>query len=253
MLPSDAMWAGKLVVAALGVNVWASMVLIPGLYLGTLRGPAVLYALLPLVALAAGVGRRSPPILLLLVPALLVPALVRTPRLLSDAVYGPTTFALIAIGLTAYVFAAAALTGDDAPDPAERVRPLGGARAPMPPRWRRRFRIYRGLAVLSIVTPLVLLVAANFAPRHLAFLGELYPGRVASMRTLLNLGVLALALGIHVTTYAGVLELHRTGDPTLGGELTALRGEVRRARPRPIFYLAVLVALGLMFRLVWLR
>lgn len=250
MLPLAFTRSARLVVGALGVNVWASMILIPALYLGTLRGPAVLYAVLPLIALGLGTARRSPPLLLLAYPATLVPAVTRIPRLLSDAVYGPTTFALVGIGLVAYLLAAAALTAEEAPAPPERTRVLAAARAPLPARWRRRFRIYAGLTALSVATPVVLLIAANFAPRHLAFLGELYPGRVAAMRTLLNLGVLALVAGIHTSVYAGVLEHHRTGDAALEAEMSALRGEARRGRPRPLFYVAVLVALGLMIRLV---
>src|SRR5689334_15728142 len=103
------------------------MIFIPAAYLGTLRGPAVLYAFLPLVALAFGVARRSPPMLLLAFPATLVPAVTRIPRLASDAVYGPWTFALVGVGLVAYLLAAAALTADDAPAPPERTRPLAAS------------------------------------------------------------------------------------------------------------------------------
>ncbi|MEM9492039.1 MAG: hypothetical protein AAGC55_23030, partial [Myxococcota bacterium] len=54
------------VALALGVNVWITIVVLPGLFVGSFRSTAqVLVACLPLMALGAGLWRRSEALLLL--------------------------------------------------------------------------------------------------------------------------------------------------------------------------------------------
>jgi hypothetical protein len=172
--------------------------------------------------------------------------------MVTSNVHGPVTFTLVAIGTVAYLFGVCFLSAfREAPAP-ERQKRLGAA-GPPASRWRRRFRLYVSLAVLSAAFPCALIYAVNFSPTNQGFLRELYPGRVAAMQTLLNLGALALWLGIFGSHFLGLLRLHRTGDRALLADLERLRLETRRATPRPTFYAAVVCALGFMLLLVLLR
>jgi len=240
--------------AALGLNVWISLVFVPGLFVGAFRQNAltVLLATLPPVVLGVAVALRSQTGLLFAFPVSMLFPLAADPRLLTSNVHGPVTFTLVSIGMVAYLFGVCFLSAfRETPIP-ERQKRLGPAGPPVP-RWRRRFRLYLTLGILSVVFPAALLYAVNFSSTNVAYLRELFPGRVGAMQMLLNLGVMALWLGIWASTFLGVLKLHRTGDRPLLHELERLRLESRRATPRPVFYAAVVCALGFMLLLVLLR
>jgi len=242
------------VAALLGVNVWISVVLLPGLFVGAWGSTATVFAaLLPLPVLAAGMWRRSELMLLLAYPsALLIPVAV-APEIVSSHVYGPVRFAIVAVGVVSYLFGASFFTSFYEPSPPENTRPLTSSRYPTPARWQRRFRIYRVLAVLSAAFPLILIYAVNFDDTNRAFLRQMFPGRVASMTTFLNLGVVGAWLLLYFYMFLGILKPHRTGDRDLVVELSRIRGEAKRGRPRPIFYVGVVGALGFMLLLMLSR
>jgi hypothetical protein len=100
------------------------------------------------------------------------------------------------------------------------------------------------------VFPLVLLYSINFDDEAGEFLRNMYPGRVQSFTTLLNIGAIGVWVLLYVYFFLGVLRPHRTGDRDLVADLTRLRREARRARPRPIFYVGVIAALGFMVLLL---
>jgi hypothetical protein len=240
--------------AALGLNVWISLVLVPGVFVGAFRqsGTAVALAAIPPVILGVSVAFRSQVGLLFGFPVTLLFPIAFEPRLVTANVHGPVTFVLVAVGTVAYLFGVCFLSAFRDPPPPERQKRLGAA-GPPAPRWRRRFRMYLAFAILSAVFPAALLYAVNFSPTNQAFLRDLYPGRFAAMQTVLNLGVLALWLGLYGSHFLGLMKLHRTGDRPLLGELERLRLETRRATPRPAFYAAVVCALGFMLLLVLMR
>ncbi len=242
------------VAALLGVNVWVSVVLLPGLFVsawGTL--PMALAAGLPLPVLFVGMWRRSEIVLLLAYPsALLIPVAV-DPEIVSSHVYGPVRFSIVAVGLVIYLFGASFLTSFYEPPPPAGTRALSSSRYPTPPRWLRRFRVYRTLAVLSAVFPLVLIFAVNFNDTNRAFLRQMFPGRVAAMTTFLNLAIVGAWVLIYSNMFLGVLKPHRTGDRDLVVDLARTRSEIKRGRPRPVFYLGVAGALGFMLLLMLSR
>jgi len=242
------------VAAILGVNVWVSVILLPGLFVGAWRTPALaLAAALPLPVLVLGMWRRSEVVLLLGYPsALLIPVAV-VPEIVSAHVYGPIRFAIVAVGLIAYLFGASFFTSFYEPPPPAGTRALSSSRYPTPPRWLRRFRVYRMLAVLSAVFPLVLLYVVNFNDTNRAFLRQMFPGRVAAMTTFLNLGILGAWLLLYAYMFLGILKPHRTGDRDLIVELARTRSEIKRGRPRPVFYIGVAGALGFMLLLMLSR
>jgi hypothetical protein len=256
LLTNPARWRtfADAVALALGLNVWISIVLLPGIFVGAWNdAPSLTAAMLPLVALGIGLWRRSDSVLLLGFPsALLVPAAF-FPEIVRAHVYGPVRFAIVAAGLVAYMFAVSFLSSFYEPPPPERVRALSSAKQPVPPRWRRRFRVYTGLMVLSAVFPLTLIYQVNFQTANRAFLRQLFPGKVQAFTTLLNLGVLALWLGLFMWVFMGILRPHRVGDRDLAVELAQLRSEARRGRPRPVFYVGVATALLFMMLLLALR
>src|SRR5262245_29206720 len=99
------------VAAALGVNLWVSLVLVPGLVAGALRStPEQFGAVLPLGVLGIGVWRLSELTLLLGYPsALLIPVAFAT-EMANVHVYGPVRFAIVALGLVGYLFGASVFT-----------------------------------------------------------------------------------------------------------------------------------------------
>lgn len=239
------------VAAVLGLNVWVTLILVPALFTGALRGPVQhLGALIPLAALGIGLARRSVPWLLGAFPAALLLPITFAPRLVAGHVHGPWSFLLVAASLVGYLFTVSWFsTFRDLPAPV-RLRALPG-NDDTPPRWARRFRIYRGLALLSLLLPAALLYAVNFDPEHLTQLRDRFPGRTAAMLTLGNLAMLGLWLALYAWVFIGVLGQHRSGDRALAQDLADVRK--RPARPRLQFYVYVVLALATMGVLVVLR
>ncbi len=242
------------VATALGLNVWVSVILLPGIFVGVWTTPSSLAAAcLPVAVLSVGLFRRSDAILLLGFPsALLVPAAFYS-EIIAHHVYGPIRFVIVAISVIAYLFGASFLSSFYEPDAPERIRPLSSSQQPTPARWRRRFRVYTGLTALSVVFPIVLIYAVNFDSTNKAFMRELFPGRVVPYMTLLNLAVLALWLGIYVWVFLGILRPHRVGDRDLAVELALLKSEARRGKPRLAFYAGVVMALVFMLVLLAMK
>jgi hypothetical protein len=242
------------VAAALGVNLWVSLVLLPGIVAGALQtGPAQLAAMFPLAVLAAGVWRRSELVLLFGFPSALLVPIAFAPAMANVHVYGPVRFAIVAVGLIGYLFGASVFTSfREAPPPLSR-RPLASSARPVPDRWQRRFRIYSILTGLSVAFPVVLLYTINFDETAREFMLRRYPGRVAALTTVMNLGAIAFWVLCYFWFFLGVLRPHRTGDRDLLADLEIVRRQSRRARPRAQFYVGVVAALALMTALLLLR
>ncbi len=242
------------VALALGANLWVALVLLTGLVSGALHsGPAQLTAVLPLVVLGIGVWRRSDLVLLFGYPSALLIPVAFAPGMANVHVYGPIRFAIVAVGLVGYLLGASVFTSFREPPPPLAERPLTSAARPMAARWRRRFRIYGALAILSAVFPLVLLYTINFDSEVRELLKAKYQFRVAALSTVMNLGAIGFWVAIYAGFFLGVLRRHRTGDRDLVSSLERLKRDSRRARPRPQFYLGVAVALGLMLVLLLMR
>jgi hypothetical protein len=232
---------------ALGTNVWISIVILPAIFVSELNGPGrVLAALLPFAVLMLGLWRRSEAILLGLFPAALLVPVGIAPELASSHVYGPVRFAVVALGVVAYLFGVSFFTTFHEPPAPRSTRPLSSAQAGPPVRWRRRERVYWTLAALAIAIPAILIAWVDYDDAIAAFLGEMYPGRVALMTTALTIGAIVLWLAIFHHAFLGVLRPHRTGDRDLVGALSRLRADARRGKPRRRFYTAVAVALAAM-------
>jgi hypothetical protein len=249
------------VAAALGLNVWITLVLVPAIFTGALKStPSRIGALVPLAVLGIGLARRSIPWLLGFYPAALLAPIALAPRLVTGNVHGPWSFLLVSMSLVVYLFAVSWFSAfRDVPEPA-RVRPLtawhrqqqGGPDEAVPARWRRRFRVYRALAALSVVLPLCLLYAVNFDADHLVAMRDRYAGKEGAMLAFENVIVLGLWLGLYRWAFLGVLGRHRSGDRELVAELAALE-RPQAARPGMRFYAYVVVALVTMGALVFLR
>lgn len=242
------------VALTLGLNVWLSLVLVPALHVGAVRGAAqVILVVAPLAALVVGIWRRSELVLLGAFPsALLVPISV-APEIASAHLYGPVRFGLVGAGVVAYLLSGSFFAAFHEPAEPVSTRPLASAAAARPPRWRRRERVYWLLTVLAVVCPVLGLYWVNFDPAITSFLAQMYPGRVAPMQTLLNVAVLALWLVLYLHVFLGALRPHRTGDRDLVTHLAMTRADTARGRPRLRFHLAVAAALGFMALLVYLR
>jgi hypothetical protein len=239
---------------ALGTNVWISIVILPAIFVGALHGAGHIAAiLLPFGVLLMGLGRRSEGILLGLFPAAVLVPVSLQPQLASSYVYGPVRFALVAIGVIAYLFGVSFFTTFHEPPAPRSVRMLSSAHQGPASRWRRRERVYWMLVAMAIIIPLVLIAWVNYDDGIASYLGEMYPGRVALMTTALTVGAIVLWLGIFHYAFLGVLRPHRTGDRDLVNALTRTRADAKAGKPRGRFYLAVALALIAMLSLILFR
>ena len=215
--------------------------ILPAVFVGALRGGAmILAALLPFAMLMLGLARRSEVDPARAVSVGAARADRPQPQIASSHVYGPIRFALVALGVVAYLFGVSFFTTFHEP-PAPRVdaRPLSSAQAGPATRWQRRERVYWMLTAMSLVIPTVLIAWVNFDQSIADFLGEMYPGRVALMTTALTAGAIVLWLGIYHYAFLGALRPHRTGDRDLVGALAQARADAKAGKPRGRFYLAV--------------
>lgn len=239
---------------ALGTNVWISIVILPAIFVGTLRTTGqIAGAALPFTVLLLGLARRSEAILLGLFPATALVPVALQPAMASSHVYGPIRFTLVSIGIVAYLFGVSFFTTFHEPPAPRSVRGLSSAQAGPAERWQRRERVYWMLTGMSVAIPTVLIAWVNFDDAIADFLGEMYPGRVALMTTALTAGAILLWLIIYHYAFLGVLRPHRTGDRDLVAALAQARTDAKTGKPRPRFYLAVVLALAAMATLIVLR
>ena len=265
--PSGPSWSGPqpdagrrwktfadVVAFTLGVNVWISIVILPAIFVGALHGVwRMAAALAPFAALLWGLAKRSEVILLGVFPAVVLVPVGLEPQLASQYVYGPIRFALVALGLVAYLFGVSFFTTFHEPPAPKSVRGLSSAQQGPASRWLRRERVYWMLVAMSVVVPTVLIARVNFDSGIGDYLGEMYPGRVALMTTALTVGAIVLWLLVFHYAFLGVLRPHRTGDRDLVAALAKARADAKTGRPRSRFYLAVGLALGAMVALILLH
>jgi hypothetical protein len=242
------------VALALGANVWLSLVLVPAILVGAVGSTGKLaLALLPLVPLAAGIWRRSELMLLGAFPSALLLPISVSPVIASTHQYGPIRLSIVTAGVVAYLLSVSFFMAFREPARPIGTRPLASSALATPARWRRRERVYWMLTGLAVLCPATGLYWVNFDRGVQQFLVSMYPGRVASMATLLNVAVMTLWLVVYLHVFLGVLRPHRTGDRDLVTRLAVTRQEAARGRPRLRFHLAVVTALGMMALLVYLR
>lgn len=237
----------------LGMNVWISIVILPAAYQGALRSWHLAAALLPFAVLLLGLVRRSESILLGLFPAAVLVPVGLEPQLASLHVYGPVRFTLVALGLIAYLFGVSFFTTFHEPPAPRSVRVLSSAQAGTPERWQRRERVYWILTAATVIIPAALIAWVDYDDAIAAYLGTMYPGRVALMTTALTVGAIVLSLGIFYFALLGVLRPHRTGDRDLVTALAQARADAVAGKPRVRFYVAVAIALAAMIVLLLAR
>ncbi len=247
---------GILVAAALGLNAWATLLLVPVLHsasLGKAHPPRHLWLLaLPLPLLLLGLIRLSRPLLLALFPMSLgvLVAVYRGPT--GRGLFTVWTFGVAAISLLGYLLGSTIILEvrarrDDAVG--SRALPL----PPLSPKWKRRRRVYLMLAAFAAMIPLALIYTIDFHPATAQTLRAEYGTGAEEMQTLFVVCALGFWLWIFSTFFMAPLEEHRRGDLALRRELAALDQRSRRARPRRSFYLVVAAALGMMGLLLWMR
>jgi hypothetical protein len=219
----------------------------------------VLTSLAPLVALAAGacLARVEAQAWVLLVA---FPVLVVVPEALAAAdvtarVVPAAASVLAAASLLAYL-------GSVVRAQARRERASdGGGTAitrrlhqdPVPARWRRRLRVYRGLTAVALGFPLVLVGAACLSPSLTTSLDAAFGANAARAQALVTVGVGLLWIVLLRAYVLQPLHGHLQHDRDLLRAMELDRRYARRGRPRAGFYLAVAVALVAMAAVVWQR
>ena len=215
-------------------------------------------SLAPLVALAIGAWRQRAQAQAW---ALLVafPVLVVVPQALAAAevtarVVPAAASLLAAASLVAYLGSVARTQAR-----AERAGEAGTAASrrlhqdPLPSRWRRRLRVYRGFAAVAMVFPLGLLAAVDLSPSFAASLEASFGANAARAQTLATVGVGLLWVVLLRAYVLAPLHRHLQHDRDLLRTMEHDRSHGRRGRPRAGFYVAVAVALGAMMAVVWQR
>jgi hypothetical protein len=239
------------VALALGINVWISVVVLPGFFVEAFHTTSdMAIAGVPLLLLLIGVWRSSDLFLLLLFPSSLMLPVAFEPAMVSGYVYGLTRFVVVAVGLVAYLFGASFFTSFYEPPEPANVRPLASSRRAMPARWKRRFRMYRALVLLSVVFPMTLLYTVNFDPTSARFLRQMFPGRIAQMTTVADLAAISLWLLLYLYAFLGVMRHHRTGDRVLAADLGRIEQSARKGTLGPAFFLGVICAICFMVILI---
>lgn len=253
---------------ALGVNLWVVAVALPLALAAHARALAdvptsamVLATLLPLGALTAGLVQRraTAQAWLLLV---VFPVAVVTPGALASAelvgrVLPPAASILAAASLVAFLVAvvraqARAERGSDGSGAAHAIaRRLH--QDPVPSRWRRRIRVYRGFTGVAVLFPLVLLGAVDLSPSFSASLAASFGGHAAHAQALATVGVGLLWIVLLRAYVLAPLHGHLQHDRDLLATMESDRRHARRGRPRAGFYFAVAVALVAMGAVVWQR
>ncbi len=228
---------------ALGLHAYAAMIALPGALVGALsRAEFAVTAIAPLLLLA-GAWRRSDILLLLGFPAALLASLALAPELAAAGTYDPVRLLTASVSLVGYLLAAAAYCAREVPPP-EASRPLA-EHGPPPPRWRRRLRLYRGLAALTVAFPVAFVYAIHVDPRNRAYLDALHGDRADALTALLSLGAIATWLWLFAYVFLDILRRHRRGDRALRVRLASLRGAAKRpSRLRLTLGTAAAVALA---------
>lgn len=249
---------------ALGLNLWVVAVALPLALALHARAVAhgaaalVLVSLAPLGALALGLKQRpgagQAATLLVAVPALMALPEALAPADVAAHVLPAAAFVLAALSLVAYLGAVAAgqaraeRQAEATPSTARRL-----VQDPIPSRWRRRIRVYRGLTAASVAIPVVLLVSIDLSSGFAATLEASFGAQAARAQALFTVGVALLWVVILRAYVLAPLHGHLQHDRDLLGAMEADRRHARRGRPRAAFYVAVVVALAAMAAVVWQR
>jgi hypothetical protein len=251
---------------ALGINLWIVAVALPLGLAAHARalgggGNTVAVALLstaPLAALAVGAWLRGA-VAQALALLVLFPLLVALPQALATTeltarVLPAAASVLAAASLVAYLVAVAqsqARAERRAEGVTVSLRRLH--QDPVPSRWRRRIRVYRGLVATAVVFPAVLLAVVDLSPSFAATLDASFGAHAARAQALATVAVGLLWIVLLRAYVLQPLHGHLQHDRDILGAIEADRRHARRGRPRPAFYVAVAVALVAMVAVVWQR
>lgn len=246
---------GDALMLVLGLNAWATLLLIPSLHHHA--APSAPWAQAPLIAapatLLAGVALRRAMLLLGIFPLTLVLAVLCQPHLVGVNVHSAGTFALVASSFVGYSLGSALLLQQAAAPPVPpRSRPLTSDALRAPP-WQPRRHFYAALAAVAALFPIALIHALFLRHDVLADLRRYFPERAPSASVLFGVFAVALWLALFQLYLLRPLRVHARGDPDMQADLLRLRRSLRRSHPRWRFYVWVAVALALMGALLLLR
>jgi len=240
-----------LAVLVLGINIWTSFLLLPVLHLERPGAGPLITALVVAAPclLVLGTLLRHRLILLALYPGLLIVPSMHTPQLVGVNVYTPWTFCLVGLSFLAYFVGTPLMLGIiEAPPVPDDGKDLEAFQ--LTPKWSRRLRTYRWLAVLAGLFPAVLVFALYLHPLVGDEMVKHFPGRHAEARAFFGVLMLGLWVGLFSAYLLSPLKAHTRGDPQLRYELQLLRKASFTRRPRLGFYIYVGAALLLMAVLI---
>lgn len=247
----------------LGINLWLTSLVVP---LWLAEGPAPLWVrlalplvplllLLPLLWPRARDGEERPDLLGPLRLLFVLPLCALVPgsevALGPDARTPPAALLLQAAALLSYLVVQCHHLTRRSDLPTVGVTPL--ATQEVPRRWLRRIVIYRALLGYAAALPALLLYALTQHPPLQRALRLSFPE--SSQRSAVQAAACgALGLLLVVLFHSALLaplRVHLEHDRAVTAELLALRQLARRGRPRPQFYLALVLSLASMILLAY--
>lgn len=243
---------GDLAIFVLGINLWVCFLVLPANHLSRpllSKTSSMILWLAPIV-LIAGVYFNQRTLLLALFPFLFIVSIAITPQLVGVDVLSSWTLVLVGLFFLAYMLVTSRMLCTSRFTSLE-GRSLGPYNLSL--KWRRRFRMYRWMAFLTIVFPSFFIFVLFFHPliRHEMTLA--YPNRVLEAITFFGVLSLSLWLGLFYAYFLVPLRAHVHSDPQVRAELDLLRRHVYRRQPRLRFYIFVGIALAFMLGLFLVR
>jgi|GEM_PF-4730662 hypothetical protein len=239
----------RLAIAALGLNLWAFLLLVPLWHHGTSNlGPGYALALVvPLVVLGVALYLGGPVAVSVAFPlSLLIPLTVATELKLYQGA-GPATIVLVSVAFLAYQILAPLLLrgGGTGPESAAIYGTTQSRKKPKVP--AKRHIIYGVLLAFSALGPLLLLYGAMISPETRRWAGEYYPLRKDPALTLLAIVATGLWLVIFFNSVLEVAQNHIRGDKAFALQLRRFRSRIttRQSQRRLYLWASVAILLGL--------
>jgi hypothetical protein len=234
-------WTAALTVI-LGINLWVMVLVIPAVYgRAKVSGYYVVLMALPLAVLGLGLQRRSVTWLAGVYPCCIALGAAIRNSFMGAPLESPAAFVLAALSLAGYLLgAAASLEQEHNPSPPpDELTPLKDGSTPS--RWRRRYRVYTYLVVLSVVFPAAMFYVLNVREQTWFDLKSHFEERAETMRVLLNVALLGVWSVIFFAAFGAPLSRHRRGDPALKQELYLLK----TGRKRPVLGMLAMAGVAL--------
>lgn len=237
-------------IAALGLNLWAFLFLVPLWHHGSQNVGAGYFAALalPLLVLAIGLYRRRPAALCVGFPLALTVPLVVAAQLKLYHGAGPGSIVLITAAFVIYQMSTPLLLRAGQTPKAVEIRPVNQRQK----KARNHATTYWIVLSFTVIAPSALLYAALLSPETRRWAETYYPLRRDPALTLLAIGATGLWLMIFFHSVLDIGQSHIRGDRLAAIEIRRFRGQInaRKSHRRLYFWATAAALLALIAALI---